>query len=374
MSQYGLRLLLGRVGAHPTYHIRGANATDEAVEYVMPTSIELVEQAMQNEEPPRTPVVPLVGLYSSICSGYSVIDLLKDGNLQARSQLAALQHFKYDGIVTCMDLTIEAEALGATVKFQQAAFPYVSEHPVKSPSAVFNLEMSSIRESRLLAFVDTTKQLVNRVGRSHLVSTYIIGPFTLAGHLVGVESLLELAVEDPELTRSIVNHCQELLEPLLEEYILAGTHNVVILEPTASSSIISPKHFKEYSAPDLSRMVARIHNGGTKATIHICGNTHPILSALCDTRADALSIDSAVDLKEARNVVEGRTTLIGNVDTTLILTASGDDVRRAADDCLEKAAKGGGFILSTGCDIPLETPNHNVHALVNTATENLTPY
>jgi len=261
---------------HPAYHIRGANTTEEAVEYAMHTSIELVEQAMQNEEPPRTPVIPLVGLYSSICSGYPVSDLLRDGNLQAKSQLAALQCFKYDGVFTCMDLTVEAEALGASVKFPQGAFPYVSEHPVESPSAVFDLEMLSIKGTRLLTFVNATKQLVSRVGRTHLVSTYIIGPFTLAGHLIGVESLLEHAIEDPELIQGVVDYCQEVLEPLVEAYITAGTHNIVILEPTASSSIISPKFFEKYSAPDLSKMVSRIHNGGTKATIHICGNTLPI--------------------------------------------------------------------------------------------------
>jgi len=340
----------------------------------MHSSIELVEQAMQNEEPPRTPVIPLVGLYSSVCSGYPANDLLRDGNLQAKSQLAALQCFKYDGVFTCMDLTVEAEALGASIKFPQGAFPYVIDHPAESPNAVFDLEMSSIKGSRLLTFVNATKQLVNRVGRTHLVSTYIIGPFTLAGHLIGVESLLEHAIEDSELIKEVVNHCQEMLEPLVEAYITAGTHNIVILEPTASSSIISPKFFEKYSAPDLSKMVSRIHNGGIKATIHICGNTLPILYAMCDTKADALSIDSAVDLKEAKEVVRGRTTLIGNVDTTLILTASKENVQKAAEDCLRKAAKGGSFILSTGCDIPLETPNHNLLTLVNVVTGNLTQH
>lgn len=354
-------------------HKRSITAV-KAVECVMLTSLEIVEQVMQNEEPPRSPVIPLVGLYSSLCSGYSVNDLLRDGNLQAKSQLAALQCFKYDGVFTCMDLTVEAEALGASITFPQADFPYVSGHPVESPGAVFDLEMSSINDARLLTYIDATKQLVNRVGRSHLVSTYVIGPFTLAGHLIGVESLLEHAIEDPELTKKVVNYCQEVLESLVEAYITAGAHNVVILEPTASSSIISPKFFGEYSAPDLSKMVSRIQKGGTRATIHICGNTLPILHAMCNTKADALSIDSAVDLKEAKEVVRGRATLIGNVDTTLILTASKEKVHEAAEDCLKKAGREGGFILSTGCDMPLETPNYNVHALVNAATCNMTQH
>ncbi len=88
---------------------------------------------------------------------------------------------------------------------------------------------------------------------------------------------------------------------------------------------------------------------------------------MCDTKADALSIDSAVDLKEAKEIVRKRTTLIGNVDTTLILTASKENVQKAAEDCLKKAAQEGGFILSTGCDLPLETPEQNLQELVNAA-------
>jgi len=49
-------------------------------------------------------------------------------------------------------------------------------------------------------------------------------------------------------------------------------------------------------------------------------------------------------------------------------------VQKATEDCLKKAAQEGGFILSTGCDVPLETPEQNLHELVITAIGDRAPH
>ncbi len=331
--------------------------------------LELIEQALRCEDSDRTPVVPLVGLHSSVYSDMDVLDLVQDADAQSKSQLMALRKFGYDGVFTCMDLTMEAEALGAAVDFPENAFPYVRQHPIDEPLDILELEMPPVVDTRMNIFVDTAEKLVKEVGETHLVSSYMIGPFTLAGHLLGVEEMLELSMEEQDQTKSIVGHCQELLVPLVEKFAEVGTHNIVILEPTASSSIISPRFFQKYSQPYLAKLVDGIQRRGAKATVHICGNTLPIISAMCDTGADALSLDSVVDLSEAKVRSKGRSGIMGNVDTSLMLTGTPKEIHDAARDCLDKAAKGGGYILSTGCDLPLETPPVNLQALVDVVGE-----
>jgi uroporphyrinogen decarboxylase len=39
------------------------------------------------------------------------------------------------------------------------------------------------------------------------------------------------------------------------------------------------------------------------------------------------------------------------------------DIEEEVKTCIGKAKEGGGYILSTGCEIPLETPEFNVEAL-----------
>ncbi len=267
--------------------------------------------------------------------------------------------------MTCMDLTAEAEALGAPVNFQDKAFPYLALYPIREAAVFSNLELPSIKTCRLSVFVETTKQLIRQVGKTHLVSSYVIGPFTLAGQLMGAENLLELAMENPEETALVAKECRRVIEPYVDELLSAESHNIVILEPTGSSSVISPEWFAKFCAPNVKSLVSFIKSRGAKATLHICGNTTKILDAMCETGADALSLDSVTSLTNAYKISHGRCTIIGNVDTTLLLNGSQEEVAAASRKCIE--AVGGvvdGFVLSSGCDLAIETPVQNVNALV----------
>jgi uroporphyrinogen decarboxylase len=281
----------------------------------------------------------------------------------------ALKYFNYDGVLPCMDLTVEAEALGARVTYQENAFPFIQEHPIRTPMQIFELKPPSIEDSRLSVFIETTKLLSDSVGNSHFVSSYVIGPFTLVGHLIGVEKILELTIEDPELAVDIIKHCTSLIKPYIENLVKAGAHNIVILEPTASTSIISPNFFRKFSFPFLEQLTSFIHSLDCKATIHICGETRKIIDSMCATGVDALSLDSAIDFADAKKVTSERTTLVGNIDTSLMLTGSVNQVADSSQRCIEGASNKGGFILSTGCDIPIETPIENIQTLVNTAKD-----
>ncbi len=330
--------------------------------------IDIVNEALKHNPPERTPIMPLIGLYSANLAQMTISELLHDSAKQANAQLHALDRFGYDGVITCMDLTAEAEVLGADVVFQKKGFPYVKKHPYSGNSNLDNIDMPPIRDTRLQVFVDTTRKLVDAVGNSHLVSSYVIGPFTLAGHLLGVDSLLELTVEDPEKVIAATATCAELLQPYIDALAAAGSHNIIVLEPTASASIISPRFFKKFAVPSLSKLNHHIKSEGALATLHICGQTTKILDQMYSTGASAISIDNVVDLAIATDKSQRKAAVIGNVDTSLMLTGTPADVLQEGRRCIERAnTASGGHVLSTGCDMPLETPIENIDALVEAA-------
>ena len=88
---------------------------------------------------------------------------------------------------------------------------------------------------------------------------------------------------------------------------------------------------------------------------------------MCDTNAEVLSIDSVVPLLEARATIKEKATLMGNVDTTLMIGGAAKDVAEAARSCLEDGGTDGKFILSTSCDMPIETPSSNLVEIVASA-------
>jgi uroporphyrinogen decarboxylase len=60
--------------------------------------------------------------------------------------------------------------------------------------------------------------------------------------------------------------------------------------------------------------------------------------------------------------------LAGNIDPVSILNQKGpDDVRAAGQACIAAAAQGGGFILTSGCDLPPTIPLENIRAMLEAA-------
>ena len=330
-------------------------------------SYDIVVEAVKFKETDRIPVIPIIGLYSLNISGLSSSELLHDAEKQARSQLACQSRFGHDGIFNVMDLSVEAQTLGAEVEFPTNSFPYLNSHPLSNPESFEEIPPLDVKSTRLSVFTDTIKLMAKKIKREVYISSYVIGPFTLAGHLLGIDELMELTVEDEETTMSLVAHCAKITEPYIEAQVEAGTDNVVILEPSASSSLISPRFFEMFSFQNVKSLVSQIHSLGVGATLHICGKTSGVLEKMCETGADVLSIDSPVLISKAKELIQGRACLMGNVDTTLMINGTPDDVKSAANTCIDMAGLGGGFILSTSCDTPIEVPEANMHSLVSSS-------
>jgi len=59
---------------------------------------------------------------------------------------------------------------------------------------------------------------------------------------------------------------------------------------------------------------------------------------------------------------------MGNIHTTeVMLMGSVEEVERVAKKCIDDAAEGGGFILSTGDQCGRDTPDENIFKLVEVA-------
>lgn len=74
------------------------------------------------------------------------------------------------------------------------------------------------------------------------------------------------------------------------------------------------------------------------------------------------------DLSELKAHFGNRFAFMGNIHTTdVMLNGSVEDVERAAKKCIDDAAAGGGYILSTGDQCGRDTPDENIFKLVEVA-------
>ena len=88
------------------------------------------------------------------------------------------------------------------------------------------------------------------------------------------------------------------------------------------------------------------------------------------TVIDPLEIPPMGDcvLSELKEKYGGKIVLKGNLHTTeTMLRGSAEDVAAASREAIDDAAKGGGFILSTGDQCGRDTPDENIEAMIETA-------
>ena len=101
---------------------------------------------------------------------------------------------------------------------------------------------------------------------------------------------------------------------------------------------------------------------------HICGNTTKITEAMLESGCDMLSIDAKVDISYARKVAGDKMPIIGNVDpiNTMLLGAP-EDVEREVLRCIDACADSpNGYLISTGCDIPIDSNLENALTFMDT--------
>ena len=144
-----------------------------------------------------------------------------------------------------------------------------------------------------------------------------------------------------------------------------GARFLLIPEPTASASMIAPRLFEEWVLPRLRRIMKNIDR---PCILHICGDTSSLLGAMARTGARVLSLDQCLDLRTAR-AGSPEVALGGNVDPVKsLLLGSPQEVKEDAWNCLRQAGTER-FILMSGCSVPPGTPEKNLRAMIEAATE-----
>ena len=319
----------------------------------------------------RLPCVPIVGNSAARVIGAKVGAFRGNGRLIAEAQIAAYRLFGYDIIRIFTDLYTQAEAMGATVQYPEDETAYLAAPALGDPRDIDRLQPADpYRDGNLPHHLKAMRIAVDAVGSEVAVTGAVTCPFTNASFLVGAETLARLMLREPEAVHRL---CELSLETSLRyaAAIIDAGATPSLTDAMSSTTVISPRQFREFSLPYLKRLIDYIHGRGKSVTLHICGKTAKIWDAMVDAGADCLSIDNDASLGDAKQAVGSRVRLMGNVHpSAVMLQGTTADVRRATLACLREAFDNPkGFIVASGCSLPTETPFANIHAMLDTVRE-----
>jgi uroporphyrinogen decarboxylase len=132
--------------------------------------------------------------------------------------------------------------------------------------------------------------------------------------------------------------------------------------------------FRHLALPTVKRAIDLASAAGMPTHIHSCGPEARLVEIMATetnlTVIDPLEIPPMgdCDLADLKKRFGDRIVLKGNLHTTdVMLRGSVDDVIAASKRAIDDGAEGGRFILSTGDQCGRDTPDENLHAMIDTA-------
>ena len=332
--------------------------------------LERLTAAVRFRPTDRTPVVPQIFAHAAALAGVPLIDYARDGALLASCQLRALDHYGHDAVFAFMDANVETEAAGSVIDFHHDQYSQVETYALAPDVPLEHVSVPDpTTAGRMPELLRAVSILRAKAGETALVVGVILGPMTLAQQLMGPEAALYLAADEPQRFEGLLDSATQIALHFGRAQLGAGAHAVMIFEPAASPAVVPPAFFRELIAPRIARLCRAFKQAGAMANwLHIAGPTEPILGYYPDAGVDIANIDYAVDPSRARELLP-RTCLNGNITPLSFVLDSPERILTEARRLVELFADRGGFVLSSGCEIPPEAKEENVAALVAAARD-----
>ncbi|NTU41948.1 MAG: uroporphyrinogen decarboxylase [Nitrospirales bacterium] len=329
------------------------------------TSIERIVAAVGFQEYDRVPVIPQVLGHAAVISGVQLRKYLAEGETLARCQLHALQRYGYDAVFAVMDSFVEAEALGTPLLYRDNLYPSIGSYILAGEPDPGRLTVPDpLHSGRMPEVLKAARILREEAGNTTLVVGCVLGPMTLASQLMGLEKALFLAVDEPEQFDRILDFCTEVAIRFGVSQIKAGAHLPLVLDQAASPEIVPPHFFKERLLHRLTRVFSSFITAGAAANLlNIPGETRSILPLYAEAGVHVAVFDYPVGPDEAKESLP-KTCLFGNIKPFSFVNAEPEEMAEEASSLLGAFRDRGGFILSSGCEVPLETRPENLDALV----------
>ena len=305
---------------------------------------------------------PLAGCPAIQLTGTTLKTNLFNPRLQAESIMRLSEASGIDMVFQLMDLSIEAGALGLTVSYPAFESPTVENHPIETAADLNrfkNIDISA--DCRVWTALETVKIL--KMEQEKPVVAYICGPFSMAGLLLGATEIFMALFDKPDDVLATIRFAAELGITYANKLQEAGADAICMLEPTAM--MLPPDDFVKYAGNTIKNMTAKIN---APLILHICGNSSHLIDEMCQTGAAALSLDTAVDLSTITPRVPADICVMGNIDpANLMRRGTPAEIIPAVKKLKKEMQKFDNFILSTGCNLPPDTPLENIKAFVEAA-------
>jgi len=332
----------------------------------MPTnSKELVRSLFAGKPISRPPFIPYMATAAAQFMQVPVKQLFSDPTALANSLQACQRLFKYDGIAILLDTTLEAEALGCPIEWQEKEPPKVVTHLLEG-KAPESLDIAGIEnKGRIPVVLEAARRLSQTAGRDVAMLGVIAGPITLGRHLMG-DGFIHILDKDTQTSQKLIDLWEKIALTLaralgelkFDAIVLADKH----LAP------LSPVHYPDIQ-PSL-KTLRNLVNFYDAPLIILTERVPPVpldrFTAFFKLEADGFSV--ANPISELKSLPQSDAKLFGRCIPGSALVGPVDGVEKATLELLDKSI-GSRFFLTSEWEVPPNTLALNLHKVMQVLTK-----
>lgn len=313
--------------------------------------------------------MPVLSFPSISLMGITVRQLISDENLQSKGmKMIADRLPKAAASVSMMDLSVEAEAFGSAIRTSDDEVPTVTNAIAPDLASAQALRVPQVGEGRTGLYISAIKKSCELI-TDRPVFAGVIGPFSLAGRLMGVSEAMINCYEEPELVHTTMRKATDFLIEYINAYKAVGANGVVMAEPL--TGLLSPSLAEEFSEPYVREIVEKTQTEDFIVIYHNCGNnTVQMIDSILRVGAKAYHFGNAISMKDMVEKVPADTLVMGNVDPAgQFKNGTPESIKAETKRIMGECCAHKNFVISSGCDIPPLSPWANIDAFFEAVDE-----
>ena len=306
--------------------------------------------------------MPVLSFPAVQLMGISVRELISDSDAQARGMKLVADRVDSAASVSLMDLSVEAECFGSTIRVSDDEVPTVIGAVVHDEDEARALEVPKVGAARSGLYVDAMRKAVGLIS-DRPVFAGVIGPFSLAARLLDVTEIMVDCYDEPDMVHTVLDKATKFLTEYCLAYKAVGANGVVVAEPVAG--LLSPALAEEFATPYIKRIIDAVQDDEFIVIYHNCGNAVPnLLDTIYSIGASVYHFGNAVDMADILSRTSDDIIVMGNIDPAgKFRQGTPESMRESVLGLLEKCAPSHpNFIISSGCDIPPLSKWENIDA------------
>jgi len=192
-------------------------------------------------------------------------------------------------------------------------------------------------------------------------------------------SLIEITKDLYEIPDKVEAVMDAMLDDLISDAIeaarISGEPGVFFVMERGGCFYYSLDIYERFEFPHMKKMVEAFAKEGFITVMHLDQDYTLNLKYFKELPAKMVvaELDSATDIFKAKEVLKGHMCIAGDVPAALTSLGSPKEVETYCRKLIDIAGEGSGFILSSGCTVPVECKFDNLKAMVDTA-KNYNPH